>query len=203
MNATQSRRRWLRWGSLGVLIVSFFVAVRHSVWAAHCRIAMVEQAMPARLEWQSWRLLSGLAGFEVVDLETYRDWGLTSWRPHAMGDARLVGHGVCAERGASVQSWFGQYFTATTGDDWTIRVREEPKGGVFLVTGERTRPGAELVEPSPIVAFRVERDGLAHLLMRVLGLPVIVLALFVAWLGNHQRLRDASTVAGRAGKVRW
>jgi hypothetical protein len=95
--------------------------------------------MPARSLWQSWPVLPGLAGYSVIDLDPYWDPGLTSSRPHAMSDARLAGHGVCAERGASVQSWFGQYFTATSGDDWTIRLRQEPKSGLVVVTGEPTR----------------------------------------------------------------
>jgi hypothetical protein len=104
-----------------------------------------------------------------------------------MRDARLAGHGVCAERGASVQSWFGQYFTATSGDDWKIRLRREPERGVIVVTGEPTRPGAERIEPQPIVAFRVERDGFLYLLARILGVPALVLALLTWWL---LRLRE-------------
>jgi len=143
---------------------------------------MVEQPVPDRSRWQTWPALPDLAGYEVVDLNPRHDLGLTSWRPHAMTEARLAGHGVCSERGASVQAWFGQYFTAVSGDDWTIRLRQAPNDGVVVVTGERTRPGDESIEPKPIVAFRVERDGLVERLVRVCALPLIVLGLFVAWL---------------------
>jgi hypothetical protein len=151
--------------------------------------------MPARSIWQSWPVLPGLAGYSVVDLDPYRDPGLTSWRPHAMGDARLAGHGVCAERGASVQSWFGQYFTATSGNDWTIRLRQEPKSGLVVATVEPTRLGAERVEPQPIVAFRVERDGPVYLVARILALPALVLALLTGWLW---RARGRAAVTGIA-----
>lgn len=156
--------RSLRWGVLVALASCLLLGIQHSFWAARCTSAMVEQPMPARWLCQSWPVLPGLAGYSVIDLDPYGDPGLISWRPHAMGDARLAGHGVCAERGASVQSWFGQYFTATSGDDWTIRLRQEPTSGLVVVAGEPTRPGAERIEPEPIVAFRVERDGVLSLL---------------------------------------
>lgn len=162
---------------------------------------MVEQPIPARSLWQSWPVLSGLAGYSVVDLDPPWDPGLTSWRPHAMRDARLAGHGVCAERGASVQSWFGQYFTATSGDDWTIRLRQEPKSGLIVVTGEPTRPGAERVELEPIVAFRVERDGAVYLLARVLGVPALAVALLTGWLWRLRR--RASLLAGAQRSAAW
>jgi hypothetical protein len=179
--------RWIRWGVLVAFASCLLLGIRHSFWAARCTSAMVEQPMPVRSLWQSWPVLPGLAGYSVVDLDAPWDPGMTSWRPHAMRDARLAGHGVCAERGASVQSWFGQYFTATSGDDWKIRLRREPERGVIVVTGEPTRPGAERIEPQPIVAFRVERDGFLYLLARILGVPALVLALLTWWL---LRLRE-------------
>lgn len=143
---------------------------------------MVEEPLPEPERWRSWPLLPGQAGYEVVDLDPYRDSGLTSWRPHAMGDARLAGHGVCAERGASVQSWFGEFFTATSGNDWAIRLRQEPESGVVLVTAElqRQEPHTEPEPPRPIVAFRVERDGPFLLFWRVVVPPLAVLALLLA-----------------------
>jgi hypothetical protein len=163
-----------------MLFVVFCLTVRHSVWAARCPSAMVEQPIPDRSVWQAWPVLPGLAGYEVVDLSPERDLGLTSWRPHAMTNARLAGRGVCSERGASVASWFGQYFTASSGDDWTIRLRQAPSSGVVVVTGERSRPSAESIEPKPVVAFRIARDGVVERLLRVWALPLIVLGLFVA-----------------------
>jgi hypothetical protein len=163
------------------LLVALVLALRHSLWAARCTKAMVSEPLPAVPTWRSWPVLPGLAGYEVVDLEPYRDSGLTSWRPHAMGDARLAGQGVCAERAASLDSWFGQTFTATTGDDWTIRLRAQPRGNRLIVTGERTRPDGENIEPKPILAFHVEDDGIPQLLLRVLGAPLLVLVMIIAW----------------------
>lgn len=182
MTRVQQGNRWFRYGVPLILVVGLFLGVRHSFWAARCTTAMVEQPMPDASSWQSWPVLSGLAGYVVVDLDPYDDPGLTSGRPHAMGDARLAGHGVCAERGASVQSWFGQYFTATSGDDWTIRFRQEPQSGLVLVTGERTRPSSEPEAPTPIVAFLIEHDGALTLFARLAGAPALVLALFIWWL---------------------
>lgn len=179
--------RLLHWGVLLTLAACLMLGVRHSLRAARCTIAMVERPMPARSAWQSWPTLPDLAGYSVVDLDPAWDPGLTSWRPHAMRDARLEGHGVCAERGASVQSWFGQYFTATSGDDWTIRLHREPKNGLIVVTGEPTRPGAERVEPEPVVAFEVERDGAVYFAVRVLAVPTFFLMLLVGWVWRGRR----------------
>jgi hypothetical protein len=143
---------------------------------------MVEQEMPEASSWRTWPVLPGLAGYEVVDLAPYQDSGCTSSRPHPMVDARLAGHGVCAERGASLQSWMGQYFVATSGDDWTLRLREDPRSHTVLVTGERTRPSEEHIEPKPIAAFRVQADGPALLAVRVAAWPLASLVgLFVWW----------------------
>jgi hypothetical protein len=148
---------------------------------------MNEQDWPAGSSWRTWPILPGMAGYDVVDLDPPVDLGLTSPRPHAMVDAHLVGHGVCAERGASVQPWFGQFFTATSGDDWTIRFREQPGTKLVVVTGERTRPEADPVPPRPIVAFRIERDGAWRLLLRVAVPPLAVAALLVSLLRRSRR----------------
>jgi hypothetical protein len=163
------------------------LALRHSRWAAGCRTAMIEQPLPEPARWRTWPLLPGLAGYEVIDLEPYRDWGLTSPRPEPMGDARLAGRGVCAERGASLESWFGQYFTAVTGDDWTIRLRQEPGTGIVLVTGERRAASEDPIPPQPIVAFRVERDDPLRFIGRVVLPPLVILGLLV---GAWRRRRD-------------
>jgi len=91
-----------------------------------------------------------------------------------------------------VQSWFGQYFTAVTGDDWTIRLRQEPASGVVLVTGERRELGSEPIPPVPIVAFRVERDGPLRSFWRVVALPLLTLALLI---GMFRRLRGCQAPA--------
>jgi hypothetical protein len=169
--------RSVRWGLMAVLGSAFPFAIEHSFRAAGCPSAMTEQPMPVASQWKRWPLLPGLGGYEVVDLDPPRDGGLTSWRPHATNDARLTGHGVCPERGASLQAWFGQFFVATSGDDWTIRFREDPETEVVVVTAERRVRDIEAIEPRPLVAFRVERDGTASLFARVLGPPLFVLAL--------------------------
>lgn len=171
----------LRWAVLLLLLLTLAGSVRHAVWAAGCRVGMVEQPIPEPTDWQAWPILSGLAGYSVVDLSPYRDLGWTSPRPHPSGDARLVGIGVCAERGVSVQSWLGQDFIPVSGDDWTLRLREEPRTGTVLVTGERTRPGEEQIEPRPIVAFRREPDGSMWLVTRVIAWPLATLIGLAAW----------------------
>lgn len=175
-------QRWIHWGAFVLLLGSLVASVRYAPWAARCRVSMVEQELPEASAWRRWPVLPDLAGYEVVDLAPYRDPGCTSSRPHPMGDARLAGLGVCAERGASLQSWMGQYFVATSGDDWTLRLREDPRSHTMLVTGERTRPSEELIEPKPVAAFRVEADGPALLALRVAAWPLASLVgLFVWW----------------------
>ena len=174
-------RRWIRWGLFVVLVLALAASVRHALWAAGCRVGTVEQPIPNKSRWQGWPVLPELAGYTVVDLEPYPDSGCTSSRPHPTGDARLSGFGVCAERGVSVQRWLGQDFIPTSGDDWTLRVREEPQTHTLLVTGERTRPSEERIEPRPIVAFRREADGLLLLTARIVAWPLASLVALVAW----------------------
>ena len=174
-------RRWARLGLLMGLMLALLASFRHAFWAASCRVGMVEQPIPDAERWQGWPVLPEMAGYTVVDLEPYPDSGCTSPRPHPTGDARLAGFGVCAERGVSLQSWLGQDFIPISGDDWTLRVREEPQTHTLLVTGERTRPGEERVEPRPIVAFRREADGLLLLTARVVAWPLASLFALVAW----------------------
>ena len=182
-------RRWAWWGLLTILVLAFAACIRHARWAASCRVGMVEQPIPNKSRWQGWPVLPGLAGYTVVDLEPYADSGCTSSRPHPTGDARLAGFGVCAERGVSLQSWLGQDFIPTSGDDWTLRVREEPQTHTLLVTGERTRPGEERIEPRPIVAFRRAADGLLLLTSRVVAWPIASLLSLVAWWRAFRRPR--------------
>jgi hypothetical protein len=170
-----------------VLLLVFAASIRHALWAASCRIGMAEQPIPETTRWRTWPVLPGLAGYMVVDLAPYRDLGWTSPRPHPPGDARLAGLGVCAERGASVQSWLGQDFVAMSGDDWTLRLREEPATHTVLATGERTRPGEERIDPRPLAAFRREADGPALLLARVFAWPAASLMALVAWWRARRR----------------
>jgi hypothetical protein len=150
---------------------------------------MLEQALPQDRSWRKWPVLPDLSGYDVVDLAPYGDLGWTSPRPHPMGDARLAGHGVCAERGVSVQSWMGQDFVARTGDDWTLRLRVEPESRTILVTGERRRPSEEQIEPKPIVAFRLEADGPALLAARIAAWPCMSLLALVLWWRRWRTVR--------------
>lgn len=175
------RSGMIRWGVLLLLLLNIAVSVRHAVWAASCRVSMVEQPIREGVDWHAWPILSGLGGYSVVDLSPYRDLGWTSARPHPPGDARLTGNGVCAERGVSLQSWLGQEFIPVSADDWTVRLREEPRTGTALVTGERTRPGEDRIAPRPIVAFRREPDPWMWLVVRIVAWPLASLIALVAW----------------------
>jgi hypothetical protein len=148
---------------------------------------MVEQPLPEASAWQVWPVLPDLAGYVVKDLAPYRDLGWTSARPHATGDARLAGLGVCAERGASLQSWLGQDFIPASGNDWTLRLRGDPNSHTMLVTGERTYPSEVRVEPRPIVAFRVEVDGPALLAARIAVWPLASFIALIVWWRARRR----------------
>lgn len=154
-----------------------FVASR-SLAASRCRSSLAEVAEPAG--WRTWPRLSGLAGYQVRDLDPYLDLGWTSPRPHALGDARLFGNGVCAERGLSLSSWFQSPIGADyMRNESELTLRRAPTSEVIVVAGQME---AQSSDPGPltlVAAFVHERDGAFRFFLGVVALPVAVLALLV------------------------
>lgn len=90
----------------------------------------------------------------------------------------------------------GQDFIATSGDDWTLRLREDPRSHTVLVTGERTRPSEEQIEPKLVARFRIEADGPALVAVRVAAWPLASLVGLIVW-WRRRRARNAGAQGPR------
>ena len=141
---------------------------KHAVWAARCDAELEVVSEPSG--WHSWPRTSGLAGYEVTDLEPIHYWadGCTSPRPHGLGKPRLGGRSVCPERGAPLDSWFARWdFYRRSPEE--LAVYTQPGGDVFVVTGQLDRPVSPQGEEYFVVAFRPDGDGIVELVLRVCG----------------------------------
>jgi hypothetical protein len=160
------------------LAVTLPFVVSRAWTAARCPLSLAEVAEPPG--WRTWPLVSGLAGYQVRDLDPYFDLGWTSPRPHALGDARLFGNGVCAERGLSLSSWFlspiGADYMRNEGE---LTLRRAPNSQVVVVAGQMEAGSANAGPLTFIAAFVPDRDGPFGFFLRVLAPPLAVLALLV------------------------
>ena len=151
--------------------------VSRSLAASRCPLSMDEAAEPAG--WRAWPLLPGLAGYEVRDLDPYLDLGITSWRPHALGDARLFGNGVCAERGLSLKSWFRSPIGAAyMRNERELTLRRAPQAEIVVVGGQMNAESSDSGPLTFVAAFAPDRDGPLRFFLRVLAPPLGAFALF-------------------------
>jgi hypothetical protein len=106
-----------------------------------------------------------------------------------MRDARLLGQGVCAERGLSLQEgWFADaHGAAYMRNERELTLRRDPKTSRWVVAGERDRGGTSAGPLTFVAAFRVERDSTLRWFWRVFAPPLAAAALIA--LALRQRAR--------------
>jgi hypothetical protein len=173
------------WALLGLSALVTGLLLVRAVRTAPCAAALHELPEPAG--WRAWPVLGGLAGYTVVDLDPPHQSGCTSWRPQGLGDARLAGPHVCAERGVRLQSWFERWdsYRRVPAE---LAVRRDPKGDSFVVAGQMDRhesqPHGEEVF---VVAFRPVSEGALGFLLRVALLPGLG---FLGLAASARRLRS-------------
>ena len=172
------QRRALRVVCALALAAGLPVVVSRALAASRCRLRLDEAAEP--VGWRAWPLLPGLAGYEVRDLDPYVDLGLTSWRPHALGDARLFGNGVCVERGVSLESWFESSLGAAyMRNERELTLRRAANNELVVVAGQIEAASSDPGPLTFVAAFAPHRDGPFRFFLRVFTAPLVVIALLV------------------------
>jgi hypothetical protein len=181
------------WACLAAVLIAIALLLSSSARVVRCDAALGE--LPEPSGWRSWPVVPGLAGYTVVDLEPYRYPGYTSWRPHGLTKPRLTGRGVCPERGASLDSWFGLYDSYRRLPE-ELRVRRSPTSDVLAVTGQvDLYMDHPLGDETFVVAFRPIRDAW---LTRALPLAPQLLLAVLSLLATLVGLRVAHRELGRA-----
>ena len=170
------RRRGVRLACALALAAALPFVLSGALTASRCRLSLVEVAEPPG--WRAWPLLSGLSGYQVRDLEPYVDLGWASWRPHALGDARLFGNGVCAERGLSLSSWFHSSIGAAyMRNERELTLRRAPNRQVVVVAGQMEAASSDPGPLTFVTAFAPDRDGPFLFFLRVVAPPLVWMAL--------------------------